>query len=404
MDRINVLEDSNDRFELFTKELLAETNDTELQEIVKNAATELKSPIALVSLVLDQVQFFKAHIGLPPVLATARGTHRDVSFCQFVVRDGETFEVNDAANDPRIPQHVVKEYNIQAYLGVPIKVKDTVMGALCVLDTKKRGFSKEEHLSLKKLADLVNLRLEEITKTRRHTRLDLTETTLAPAIAELSDSLKSIQKLINVGYSTGKSIQTFLNHSNYLYSNKSLYSDAIRLAYEAACTSNNQNEDVLLEMEFAINDGIDCIKALEQLVVNIESTRISKIITAAQDLSRHSTKLIGGFSLPDFKSDPIVYTKGNLALAIITNCLQIISSELGKINSQNGIELKIEESHDSVELIFSANELNEDSWKIVLNNIKQLVTSELPTLMIDSKEAELILNFKTLNTTAANKS
>ena len=29
-------------------------------------------------------------------------------------RDGDTFEVNDASNDDRIPQHVVKEYNIQA--------------------------------------------------------------------------------------------------------------------------------------------------------------------------------------------------------------------------------------------------------------------------------------------------
>ncbi len=83
MDRIDVLGGSNNRFDLFTKELLAETNDSELQEIVKKAAAELHSPIALVSLVLDQVQFFKAHIGLPPVLATARGTHRDVSFCQF---------------------------------------------------------------------------------------------------------------------------------------------------------------------------------------------------------------------------------------------------------------------------------------------------------------------------------
>ena len=68
MDRINVLENSNNRQHLFTKELLAETNDAELQEIVKNASEELNSPIALVSLVLDQVQFFKAHIGLPPVL------------------------------------------------------------------------------------------------------------------------------------------------------------------------------------------------------------------------------------------------------------------------------------------------------------------------------------------------
>ena len=55
MDRIDVLGDSNKRFDLFTKELLAEANDSELQEIVEKAAEELDSPIALVSLVLDQV-------------------------------------------------------------------------------------------------------------------------------------------------------------------------------------------------------------------------------------------------------------------------------------------------------------------------------------------------------------
>ena len=404
MDRIDVLGGSNDRFESFTKELLTESSDTELQEIVKSAATELNSPIALVSLVLDHVQFFKAHIGLPPVLAAAQGTHRDVSFCQFVVRDGETFEVNDASNDHRVPQHVVKEYNIQAYLGVPIKVNEAVMGSLCVLDTKKRSFSKEEHFSLKKLADLVNLRLEEITKARRHTRLDLTETTLIPAIGELSDSLKSVQKFIALGYSARKSIQTFLNHSNHLYTNESHYSDAIRLAYEAACTSNNDNEDVLVEMEFAINDGIDCIKALEQLVVNIESTHISTLITAAQDLSRHSTRLVGGFPLPDFKSDRIVHTQGNLALAIITNCLQIISSELGKINSQNGIDLNIHENDDFIELQFSTNDLSEQSWEKINKKLEQLITSELPTLTIDSRAAGLILNFKTTDIAAGKKS
>ena len=140
MDRIDALGDSSSRLDLFTKELLAEANDSELQEIVKKAAIELNSPIALVSLVLDQVQFFKAHIGLPPVLESARGTHRDVSFCQFVVRDGKTFEVTDAPNDPRVPQHVVKEYNIKSYLGVPIILKENVMGSLCVLDTKKEDF------------------------------------------------------------------------------------------------------------------------------------------------------------------------------------------------------------------------------------------------------------------------
>jgi len=393
MDRINVLADSNSRQNLFTKELLAETNDAELQEIVKNAAEELNSPIALVSLVLDQVQFFKAHIGLPPVLAEARGTHRDVSFCQFVVKDGEAFEVNDAANDPRIPQHVVKEYNIQSYLGVPIKLDESVMGSLCVLDTKKRDFSQEEHASLKKLADLVNIRLKHLTKDRRQTRLDLTEATLIPAIKEMYNSLASIESFIQLGYSSGKSIKTYLNHSNHIFSDKLKFTDAIRLAHEAAATKHEENEDFLLEMEFSLKDSIDCLKALEALITNAESTNISEIVTSAQDLSRHSTKLIGGFTLPDFKSDPVIYVKGNLALAIATNCLLTMSEEIGKRNSNKGIELKIDEKSTTVELIFTSVDIDETNMLNVVNKLNNLISSEMPSLKLRSDGAKLILEF-----------
>jgi hypothetical protein len=402
MDRINVLEDSTSRLKLFTKDLLAETNDSELQEIVKNASKEFNSPIALVSLVLDQVQFFKAHIGLPQVLAEARGTHRDVSFCQFVVKDGKSFEVNDAANDPRIPQHVVKEYNIQSYLGVPIKVDKMVMGSLCVLDTKKREFSEKEHNSLKKLADLVNIRLKHITKERKQTRLDLTEATLIPAITELSHSLKSIENFIQLGYSSGKSMQTFINHSNHIFSDESNFSDAIRLSHEAASKANKQNEDFLLEMEFALSDSMDCIKALESLLINVELTPISEIITSAQDLSRNSTKLIGGFPLPDFKSDPIIYAKGNLALAIITNCLLLLSSEIGIESSNNGIELNINEKPTSIELVFTAPDINEASMLNVYSSLNKLMASEMPSLKLSSTGIELILDFRIINKTIAN--
>ena len=393
MDRINVLAESNSRQNLFTKELLAETNDAELQEIVKNASEELNSPIALVSLVLDQVQFFKAHIGLPPVLAEARGTHRDVSFCQFVVKDGEAFEVNDAANDPRIPQHVVKEYNIQSYLGVPIKLEEAVMGSLCVLDTKKRDFSKEEHASLKKLADLVNIRLKYLTKDRRQTRLDLTEATLIPAIKEMYNSLASIERFIQLGYSSGKSIKTYLNHSNHIFSDKLKFTDAIRLAHEAAATKHEESEDFLLEMEFSLKDSIDCLKALEALVTNAESTNISEIVTSAQDLSRHSTKLIGGFTLPDFKSDPVIYAKGNLALAIATNCLLTMSEKIGKRNSNKGIELKIDEKSTTVELIFTSVDIDEPNMLNVVNKLNNLISSEMPSLKLRSDGAKLILEF-----------
>ena len=397
MDRIDVLGDSNKRFDLFTKELLAEANDSELQEIVEKAAEELDSPIALVSLVLDQVQFFKAHVGLPPVLACARGTHRDVSFCQFVVRDGATFEVSDAANDPRIPQHVVKEYNIQAYLGVPIMVEENVMGSLCVLDTKKRGFSKEEHSRLNKLAKLVNERLGAMTRNRRQSRLDLTEATLKPALSELSSSLKPIQDFIKLDYSAKTSIRTFLNHSDHLFSDKSQYSEAIRLSFEAAKKANQLSEDLIFEIELAVNDGIDCVNALEQIVMNIESTRLSEIVVSAQDLSRNATKLVGGFPLPDFKSDPKIYTKGNLTIAIITNCLLMIASEMGKSELNNGISLVTNEHDEFVELLFSAENLSKISAKKVITDLNKLIGLEHPTVRIDLIDDQIKLQFITVN-------
>ena len=272
------------------------------------------------------------------------------------------------------------------------------MGSLCVLDTKKREFSEEEHNSLKKLADLVNIRLKHLAKDRRQTRLDLTEATLIPAISELANSLKSLETFVKLGHSARKSVQTYLNHSQHIFSDKSKFSDAISLSHEAASKAHKHNEDLLLEMEFALNDSMDCIKALESLVINAESTPISEIITSAQDLARNSTNLIGGFSLPDFKSDPIIYAKGNLALAIATNCLLLMSSEIGVENSSKGIELQINEKPSSVELVFMASDINESAMLKVANNLNRLLTSEMPSLKLQSRGSELILDFKTIVT------
>ena len=167
MDSIDVLGDRPDRHKAFSEDLLAEADDNELQKIVEKAAHELDTPVALVSLVLDQIQFFKAQYGLPSDLAASKSTRRDVSFCQFVVRDGEPFEVSDAPNDSRIPQHLVKEYGIKAYLGVPINVRNTVVGSLCVIDTKNRSYTESEHDALARLAEMVNERIAELFEQRR---------------------------------------------------------------------------------------------------------------------------------------------------------------------------------------------------------------------------------------------
>ena len=132
------------------------------------------------------------------------------------------------------------------------------------------------------------------------------------------------------------------------------------------------------------------------MVINIGATPISEIVTSAQDLARNSTKLIGGFPLPDFKSDPIIHTKGNLALAIITNTLLLMSAELEKLESTHGILLDIKESFGSVELIFSANDLTETTLLSILQRLENIITGEVPSLQLTSKDETLVLNFKTI--------
>lgn len=396
MDKIDVLGYRPERHDVFTRELLAESKDKELQKIVKKAAKELSSPMALVSLVLDQIQYFKAFFGLPPALEAARGTHRDASFCQFVVRDGKPFEVNDAPNDSRIPQHVVKEYNVQAYLGVPVLVEDIVVGSLCVLDTKKRGFSEDDRKSLHKLATLVNKRLDAITKKRRQTRLQLTESAFQPGLNELSEALKPIQHNINAGYSAVAAIRSFFELTKHeILANKEI-SDGFRLSFESAIQANQEQEQLLGDIEVCTADGGDCIAALEGLVLSVASSRLSEIVISAQDLARSATKLVGGFPLPDFSSDPIILTKGTLAIATVTNCLLFIAAELQELKSKNGILLNILEKDDSVELYFSAVNITIRSEEAALKQLIAQLGSE-PSISIDLVGNELRVTLKSIN-------
>jgi len=394
MDRIDALGHRPDRYGAFTHELLAEADDVELQEIVRQAAAELSTPIALVSLVLDQVQYFKASVGLPPELAAARGTHRDVSFCQFIVRDGQSFEVNDASNDPRIPKQVAKDYDIQSYLGVPIRVKDTVVGSLCVLDIEKRKFSESHRNSLNKLARLVNERLEVLTRTRRQRRLDLTERAIQPGLSELSQALKPIPHQVHAGYSAMAAMRSFLDLTKHIMEEKRPFSDAFLLSYEAAVEANKQIEELLFDIEAAAADSQDCVDALEGLTSNVGSLSLSEVVIAGQDLARHATKSIGGCPLPEFDTDPIIYSNGTMAIAIVTNCILAMAAALGERGSQKGIEIKINDRPGATELLFSAEDLSLSASEAVVQQLI-LQLGKDPSVFIDSAEGDIKLTFKT---------
>ncbi|AGP38244.1 diguanylate cyclase [Sorangium cellulosum] len=140
--------------------LLRDDADAILDTCVERATELTQAPMALVSLIVRHIQLFRAHRGLPPELCVSCATSRSNSFCQLVVRHEAPLVVEDALVDERVPKELVERYGIRAYAGVPIRVRQHVVGSFCVLDVVPRGFGPRVVEGLKQLAAEVGARIE----------------------------------------------------------------------------------------------------------------------------------------------------------------------------------------------------------------------------------------------------
>lgn len=138
--------------------------DTETEErfdrVTRIAAAAFGVPIALVSLVDHERQWFKSCFGLP-----GRETHRDEAFCAHVVHSGTEMIVQDTLLDDRFAENplVLNEPRIRFYAGVPLTLQNgACIGTLCLIDTRPRELDADE---LAMLRDLRNIVLIELTAT-----------------------------------------------------------------------------------------------------------------------------------------------------------------------------------------------------------------------------------------------
>ncbi|MFO0660406.1 MAG: GAF domain-containing protein [Polyangiaceae bacterium] len=156
--------DAPDRLATFGVRHLDTADDPELNAIVQRVAKAIEAPIALISLVMGRVQYFRAMHGLPTELTHARATNRCDSFCQFVVRDEAIFLVEEALEDARVPKELVERYGIRAYAGAPLRVSGQVLGSLCVIDVRPRSFSREQINELERGAHEASQRLSKLSE------------------------------------------------------------------------------------------------------------------------------------------------------------------------------------------------------------------------------------------------
>jgi len=117
-------------------------------------------PIALVSLIDEDRQWFKSSVGL-----NVNETPRDISFCGHAIHGDDVFIIPDATKDQRFADNplVLDEPYIRFYAGYPLKSLDgSKLGTLCILDRKPRSLSEEDLQTFKDLAAIVESELAAI--------------------------------------------------------------------------------------------------------------------------------------------------------------------------------------------------------------------------------------------------
>jgi GAF domain-containing protein len=130
---------------------LAAGGDNELAALVRKAAALFGTPIAAISIIDHDRQYFPAEIGLD-----ASETPRAASFCAHAMLDAQTaLYVADATKDGRFAGNplVLAGPDIRFYLGMPLVSEDgQPLGALCVIDREARARPDPEKLAA--LADM----------------------------------------------------------------------------------------------------------------------------------------------------------------------------------------------------------------------------------------------------------
>jgi GAF domain-containing protein len=136
--------------------------DTEAEERfdrhARIAAAAFDAPIALITLIDRERQWYKSHHGFD-----YSETSRDMGFCSHAILESKPLVVNDALHDDRFADNpvVIGEPHVRFYAGVPLHAADGArVGALCIVDSKPRRLSPAQLRMLQDIARLVEEELE----------------------------------------------------------------------------------------------------------------------------------------------------------------------------------------------------------------------------------------------------
>lgn len=143
--------DEEKRLAVLEEYAILDTEDEQVFDDITHLASYIcHTPIALISLVARDKQWFKSKVGLE-----VSETPREGGFCHHAIQQPETLIVKNALEDERFASHpfVIGEPHIRFYAGAPIITSEGyTLGSLCVIDSKPEDLSGEQQKAIEALA------------------------------------------------------------------------------------------------------------------------------------------------------------------------------------------------------------------------------------------------------------